>query len=411
MNINRNNYESFFLDYFDGSLSPEQEELLFEFLSKNSDLKYEFDNFENINLCVDDVTFPDKKNLKKELISTDKFNEYCIDKLEGKFSPNQEKFFKDYLKTHPDSRGDYELYKKTILQPDLSIVFENKQKLKKIDFDLDFEKVSIACLENDLSKGEKSRFELFIKQNREKQKEYEQFKKTILVQDKSVVFEDKISLKKHFASKTDKIKKIFSYVSAAAAVILFFFGFSYYQNLLNTEKVAMSKIDSLKTPVFFSNPADFLNSKANQKKYFYAKNYGSKQYKKMIREQAEIKKRKERESIKPIESLQNIRFANNYDKSIVAKPKSYKIIKTYPKKYNTISDAVVQKISEEVIKPENTSGSISMWDIAKAGIRAINNLTGCKIELEKQVSINGKKETLALNARNFNFSTKIKKNK
>ncbi|MBE9468246.1 MAG: hypothetical protein IMY72_08000 [Bacteroidetes bacterium] len=412
MNINRNNYESFFLDYFDRNLNSEQEEQLFVFLSNNIDLKFEFDDFENFSICEEEnFIFPNKKDLKKELISKDKFSEYCIDKVEGKFSPNQEKNFKDFFKINPECKKDYEFYKKTILQPDLSVNFDEKQELKKIDFNLDFDQASVACLENDLSLSEKNRFEKFLKQNSQKHKEYLQYKKTILKSDKSIVFENKILLKKYIASKTNNIKTIISYASAAAAIVLFFFGFNYYQDLLKTETVAMSKIDSTETRVSFSNSAAFLNPPEKQKKLFDAKNYGSKQYKKMIKEQTEDHKKNEREIIKPIKSLQDVRFANNYKKSSAIKPKLYKIIRTYPKKYNTISDAITQKITEKIIKPENVSKTINFWDIAQAGIRTFNNLTGSKIELKKQSVNNGKSQVLAVYSKNFNFSTKIKKTK
>ncbi|MCK5823238.1 MAG: hypothetical protein KAG95_04485 [Bacteroidales bacterium] len=408
MNINRNNYEVYFIDYFDGILNSEQEEQLFVFLSHNSDLKYEFDNFENVSLCVDKVAFRDKQILKKDLISKEDFNEYCIDKIEGNFSHEKEIFFKNYLKENQDNQKEYNLFKKSVLLPDLSVRFDQKQELKKIDFGSNFDKASVACLEKDLSISEKERFKIFLTQNPQKKKEYQQFEKTIINNDKSIVFEDKMLLKKHFVTKTNKIKAIFSYVSAAAAIVLLFFGFSYYQNLLETETVAMSKIDSSEVRVSFSNSAGFINSQENRKKNFASKDYGSKQYNKMVKQQA-VKKR--REKIKPIKARREVRFANNYDNSIVATPKSYKIIKTHPQKYNTISHTVVQKITEKVIKPETVSSGINLWDIAKAGIRTINNLTGSKIELEKQISKNGTGETLAVNSRNFDFSTKIKKNK
>ena len=411
MNINRNNYESFFLDYFDESLNSEQEEQLFVFLSNNSDLKCEFDNFENFSLCIDKISFPNKKSLKKQLINKKNFNKFCIDKIEGNFSVREVRFFDDYLKKNPNSQQDFNLFKETILHPDLSASFENKQELKKLNFDADFEQAEVAYLEKDLSISERKRFELFLSQNSQKQKEYRLFEKTILEPDKAVVFEDKMLLKKYFLSKTNKVKKIFFYVSSAAAVVLFFFAFSYYQNLLKTETGVISNINSTENRVSFSNSAAFINSQANRKKYFDSKDYGLKQKRPRIKRQIVINKKQPKISIKPIQTFRNVQFANNYDKNIIISPKTYRLKKYQEQKYNSVPQAIAQTFSEKVIKPENTTQSVSLWDLAKAGLRAINNLTGSKMELEKQCVQSGNVEILAFNSKNFDFSTKIKKNK
>lgn len=412
MNINRNNYESFFLDYFDGSLNSEQVEQLFVFLSNNNDLKIEFDDFESIRLCDEKIPFPDKKSLKKQLISSiDDFNEYCIDKIEGNISADKEKLFDDYLKKNLEKQKEYNIFKQTKLYPDLSVAFDNKQELKKLNFNKDFDRVCVANLENDLTLAEKSRFAKFLNENSQKQKEYNLFKKTILKSDKSIIFEDKLLLKKYFVSKTNKVKTIFSYMSAAAAVILFFFAFSYYQDLLKTETGIMSNIDSTENRVYFSNQASIINDESNRKKYFYVEednvSVAIQENKKPHVEKAV----RQKILIKPIQSYRNIRFANNYEKNIIVIPKTYRIKRIERDKYNTITKAIAQTFTEKVIKPENTSSNVNFWDIAKAGIRAVNKLTGSKIELEKQTVKNANEETLAINSRNFNFSTKIKKNK
>ncbi len=411
MNINRNNYESFFLDYFDGSLSSDQVEQLFVFLSNNNDLKIEFDDFENISLCDEKVQFPDKKSLKKQLISIEDFNKYCIDKIEGNISADKEILLNDYLKKNPDKQNEYNIFKKTKLYPDLSVVFDNKQVLKKLNFNKDFDQICVANLENDLTLAEKNRFAKFLNKNPQKQKEYNLFKKTILTSDKSIVFEDKMLLKKYFVSKHNKIKTIFSYVSAAAAVVLFFFAFSYYQDLLKTETGIMSNIDSTGNRVYFSNQASIINGESNRKKYFYVEEDNASVAKQENKKNHVERIVRQKILIKPIQSYRNIRFANNYDKNIIAIPKTYRIKRVEGDKYNTLTKAIAQTFTEKVIKPENSSSNVNFWDIAKAGIRAVNKLTGSKIELEKQTKKNSNEEILAVNSRNFNFSTKIKKNK
>jgi len=53
MQINRNNYEAYFLDYRENNLSPEQVAELMIFLEQNPDLKASFEAYENIELATD----------------------------------------------------------------------------------------------------------------------------------------------------------------------------------------------------------------------------------------------------------------------------------------------------------------------------------------------------------------------
>ncbi|KXK46137.1 MAG: hypothetical protein UZ10_BCD003001461 [Bacteroidetes bacterium OLB10] len=71
--INRENYEIWFIDYFDGKLSPEQTAELLLFLEENGDLKLEFDSFSNITLPEQDVKFENKMSLKKKCCWRRKF--------------------------------------------------------------------------------------------------------------------------------------------------------------------------------------------------------------------------------------------------------------------------------------------------------------------------------------------------
>ena len=69
MIIKRSNYETFFIDYYDGKLDEIRKEELFTFLEKYPDLKEEFELFCNVSLEANiDVYFTGKDKLKKEFI-------------------------------------------------------------------------------------------------------------------------------------------------------------------------------------------------------------------------------------------------------------------------------------------------------------------------------------------------------
>ncbi|MDA3823594.1 MAG: hypothetical protein PF450_13425, partial [Bacteroidales bacterium] len=65
MDINRNNYEVFFLDYAEGNLSADQEEILHRFLKFNPDLSAELETFSIHPLESNLEEFPNKNLLKK----------------------------------------------------------------------------------------------------------------------------------------------------------------------------------------------------------------------------------------------------------------------------------------------------------------------------------------------------------
>ena len=127
MKINKNNYEAFFLDYHEGNLSAEQTAELMLFLEKHPGLKEEFYSFENISLeNIEEIKFDGKEQLKQnanEML----FSSY----VDRSLSAKQEKELFALLETNPSLKKDFELFQKTKLSPDFSIVFENKQSLKR----------------------------------------------------------------------------------------------------------------------------------------------------------------------------------------------------------------------------------------------------------------------------------------
>lgn len=131
MDISRKNYESFFIDYLDGGLSPEQVVELITFLEKNPGLKEELNEFEEIKIEPGEISFSSKTSLKKGfVVSNSNFNDLCVASLEGDLTEEKEKLFNDYLENNPSGAKEFELYKKTRLIPE-KIIFEDKSILKK----------------------------------------------------------------------------------------------------------------------------------------------------------------------------------------------------------------------------------------------------------------------------------------
>ena len=129
--INKNNYQAFILDYYEGSLSAEKQAELLLFIENNPGLKSEFENFELTSLSSEaSEVFPDKSTLLKETISRGNINNYLIGQLEGDLSKAELSQLSLYLEKHPGFKKDQGLFRLTKLQPDLATVISNKKSLK-----------------------------------------------------------------------------------------------------------------------------------------------------------------------------------------------------------------------------------------------------------------------------------------
>ena len=131
MNINKSNYESWFLDYYEGNLSALQVAELFLFIEQNSSFKTEFELFNPVKLTPSkDEIFEAKEELKRNVITISNIDYYLIGELENELNLQEKIKLKDFRKLHPELEKDRSLYKKVILQEGKE-VFQGKKELKK----------------------------------------------------------------------------------------------------------------------------------------------------------------------------------------------------------------------------------------------------------------------------------------
>ncbi len=137
MEISRQNYEQYFVDYLDGKLNDEQVGVLMSFLEFNPDLKEEFTDIEKIYLAPDETKFSGKANLLKsefdlsEAAILKDFDMYCISSMENDIAGEDEEILQGIIRDDPDREDTYMLYRSTRLLPDESILYPEKAKLKK----------------------------------------------------------------------------------------------------------------------------------------------------------------------------------------------------------------------------------------------------------------------------------------
>jgi hypothetical protein len=136
MDINRDNYETYFLDFVEGRMTTLQEEMLRRFLRFNPDLAEELDSFKVMETEPDSIEYSDKSRLKNqfptgsESVSEANFNMYAIGYLEDDLSIVQREIFDNYLDKHLEARKQFTIFRKVILEKEM-ISFPNKKQLKR----------------------------------------------------------------------------------------------------------------------------------------------------------------------------------------------------------------------------------------------------------------------------------------
>ncbi|WP_319500312.1 hypothetical protein [uncultured Draconibacterium sp.] len=130
--INRTNYEAYFIDYLEGNLDEGMIDSFIAFLKENPDLKQELELYEPISLEPEKVKFSKKTELyKSKYDNQETFDNAAIALLENDLTEEEKQEFETYVASHPEQEKEAAAFQKTILTADESIVFVNKKKLYK----------------------------------------------------------------------------------------------------------------------------------------------------------------------------------------------------------------------------------------------------------------------------------------
>jgi len=140
MNITRDTYESYFVDYLDQKLSDKELKALVDFLDQNPDLELELKELTEFSkqeqsIQKEDNSFGfDKSSLMKSSIFDEdlsNFDELCISFYEGLLNEKEEQYLLELTHSRKDLLETFETYAFTQTKPDLSIEYPNKEDLKQ----------------------------------------------------------------------------------------------------------------------------------------------------------------------------------------------------------------------------------------------------------------------------------------
>ena len=156
MIINRNNYESYLVDFAEGVLSKELVPEMERFLLLNPDIKEEFDLFNDGLMDEFSIEFPEKNRLKQIPLkiadaSSKEFQHFCVAYVEGWMTEQEKSVFEKAIQKDLVKEQELKLFQQSIL-PDVLIGFDEKVLLKpneqnpKITQE-NFESYCIGCVE------------------------------------------------------------------------------------------------------------------------------------------------------------------------------------------------------------------------------------------------------------------------
>jgi hypothetical protein len=130
MNINRHNYEEFFLLYVDKELSAAERRAVDVFVKQNPDLKMELELLQQTVIKADDIVL-DKKNwlYMEEDISA--LQENLLLYADGELSIGEKESVEGLLVTDKTAQAEWDILQQTKLQPDMAVVFADKKSLYK----------------------------------------------------------------------------------------------------------------------------------------------------------------------------------------------------------------------------------------------------------------------------------------
>jgi hypothetical protein len=127
MNIDRHNYEEYFILYWDNELTNEQKQLVKQFVQQNTDLEDEFNLLGQTHFSPDEnISLPNKEFLIKEEYANRQ--ELFLSYIDNELNAIEKSAVEKFIAVDPPAQRELALLQKTKLQPE-NIVFPDKSKL------------------------------------------------------------------------------------------------------------------------------------------------------------------------------------------------------------------------------------------------------------------------------------------
>ena len=133
MQINRYNYEEYFLLYTDDELNTQDREAVEEFVAMNPDLKEELALLQQYTLVPEELVFPDKSSLLKiagnDFIHAGNYETCFLLYADNELNDHDRECVEQFVQDHPRLKQEFDLIGKAVLTSDDSIHFPDRDSL------------------------------------------------------------------------------------------------------------------------------------------------------------------------------------------------------------------------------------------------------------------------------------------
>jgi|GEM_PF-6542857 len=416
MIINLDNYESYLVDYAEGTLASQLVHEMDLFLQVNPDIYYELELFLENKINSSAISFPDKASLKNipfSIVEVDSefFQQQCIAYIEGFMSESETNVFLKELNKEQVKSNELKLFQSTILIPE-PILFNEKRLIKKITLNqvIDnetFEWFCIASFEGWLDNESNLAFNQFLSLHPEKMTEFNRYQNTRLVPDYSVSYPAKKKLKQ-FILFSARVKKYLAYASSTAAILVFGAMLFYSTQLSNKLQLTSSLVNNntqngnnseqIYIPVDETaaiNSSDYKHTSEN-----FLRNKKPTNITKHNNDFYQLSQSVELMPMKPIKI------------SVLECPPCKQLfvegkdIQYFENGFDEDSPLLLDEQSKAKDIDEKESLNSKLWNITQVGISGISKLTKTEIIVENEEK--KQKTKIAFNSRYFAFSTSVK---
>jgi len=129
MNINRHNYETFFLLYVDNELSAADRKAVEEFVQVNTDLQVELQLLLETTLPTETVTYNDTQDLYKKEIELDSLQENLLLHLDNELDASAKKVIEATIGSDNNISKEWQIWQQTKLDSNDIVEFKDKKSL------------------------------------------------------------------------------------------------------------------------------------------------------------------------------------------------------------------------------------------------------------------------------------------
>ncbi len=135
MNINRDNYEMYFLLYVDKELSAEERNIVEKFIVENPDLEKELELLLATSLPAEAITYKAKVDLYKVEMNPDELKEKILMHLDNELDASFIASVESEIASNEALKLEWNILQQTRLDPNEIIIFENKELLYRHEKD------------------------------------------------------------------------------------------------------------------------------------------------------------------------------------------------------------------------------------------------------------------------------------